>query len=82
MRPIQFFLVQRGLIGKIDHGYELTGKISSVAVAKRNGWTFGKTSRQALRDINAIAAAQGWEVLWSAKHGDESKMPLSIVIGE
>lgn len=79
MHIFQFIAVQHGLKAKIDTGMEMT-RITSISVAKRNGWTFGKTPRQALRDINAIAVAMGREPLWSKKYGDESAMPLTIEI--
>lgn len=81
LRPIQFMMVQRGLVMKIDHGMEWTGKISSLSVAKRNGWTFGKTNRQALIDANAIAEFYGWDILWSEKFGDESGKPATVMVG-
>lgn len=80
-RPIQFFMVQRGLVMKIDRNMEWTGRISSLQVAKRNGWTFGRTARQALIDCNAIAEFYGWEILWSEKYGDESGKPASVQVG-
>ena len=80
MRPIQFMMVQRGLVMKIDRNMEWTGKISSLSVAKRNGWTFGKTNRQALIDLNVIANSQGWEIMWSEKFGDESGQPATIIV--
>jgi hypothetical protein len=82
MEAIQFRMVQRGLIMKMDRGMEWTGKISSLQVAKRNGWTFARTARQALRDINAIASASEMPVMWSERFGDESDQPLTIAIAE
>lgn len=81
MLSIQFKMVQRGLVMKMDRNMEWTGKISSLQVAKRNGWTFGRTARQALIDVNAMAVAMELPTMWSEKFGDESGQPLSIVIG-
>jgi hypothetical protein len=80
MESIQFFMVQRGLVMKIDRGMEWTGKISSLQVAKRNGWTAARTARQALRDINLIAPLVGREVMWSEKFGDESGLPTTVIV--
>lgn len=77
---LQFITVQHGLRLKIDTGMEMTGKATAISVAKRNGWTFGTTSRQALRDVNAIASHIGRDALWSEKYGDETGQPLTIEI--
>lgn len=76
---IQFSAVQIGLRFKIDTGMEMAHK-TAISVAKRNGWTFGTTSRQALRDVNYMAVAMGREPRWSEKFGDESDKPVTIEI--
>ena len=79
MEKLQFWMVQRGLVMKIDRGMEWTGKISSLQVAKRNGWTDQRTARKALVQINEMALANSLPLMWSEKYPDDASLMVPWV---
>lgn len=56
--------LRRGLILKIDTGMELT-RISSLSVARRDGYTVKRTNRGALKDVNRWLVERGGSAVWS-----------------
>jgi hypothetical protein len=56
--------IRRGLILKIDTGMSLT-RISCLSAAQHDGITVRRTSRGALKDVNAWLQERGMGPKWS-----------------